>query len=208
MGLNAFEGARRILLVVQVLWALGVLVVSYNLAPSPSVTLEVLRPDLPARETTRGCDIGTDAMEWESIRSSGGGDISVTVCFRADKFSDGRMLVPYRVAENGMVWGDGPYTEDVTSYTGSYAKTVKLSPATEQRLAGEARRTKFKHLASGAGVAAIGWGVFWVLASVIGWIVRGFVGIPTGRDSRPKQRTAQVRRHAEPAVNSDDGSED
>ena len=56
----------------------------------------------------------------------------------------------------------------------------------------DATPSKWVNIWQGIGIAIAGWIVIAIVTSVIGWIVRGFLGIPWRSDTRtePDQKTA------------------
>ena len=80
---------------------------------------------------------------------------------------------------------NSPYSDEVERYTAKYVKAFQPSPddmkwAEQQVWPQRWRLIGLALLSIFAGCAAI-----WVIAAVIGWVVRGFTGIPTGSDAKP-----------------------
>lgn len=187
MAINVFEGARRLLLVIQVLWVLVVMVIAWSVRPSARLELEVTQAGASATPASQECLTGTDAWEWVHPKTALGSQVDVTLCFRAKRFPNGSMLVPFRVDETGKMWGNSAYSESVRDYTSAYAKSFTLQAAQESKADKETLSRLVMTMLEGLGVAAAGWGILWLVAWVIGWIVRGFVGIPRGSDIRPQE---------------------
>lgn len=94
-------------------------------------------------------------------------------------------LVPYHVDKvTGVVWGKTKSSPEVTKYMSNVLDTFQIPEAEEDRINNLWWSNKLElmgsyflgMLASLAGLWAFTW--------TVGWIVRGFMGIPRGADSR------------------------
>lgn len=83
------------------------------------------------------------------------------------------------------------YTLESTTWWQSEISAFEISPemlsSVEQNLPQIDRRAMISHLTSVVGTSAAFIASFWMLSFLIGWIVRGFAGIPRGQDFRPSQ---------------------
>ncbi|MFK4705999.1 hypothetical protein ABIC83_002838 [Roseateles asaccharophilus] len=84
-------------------------------------------------------------------------------------------------------WMNERFNADVRAYTTAAAKEFRLSPegiSEAQERVSSARVKQWQQ----AGITLV-CGIFggWLFIACIGWIVRGFMGIPRGQDSRPSQ---------------------
>ena len=182
MKLNVFEGARRIALLVAGLFTIGC--VAYAILNEPYTTLQyaVRWPGI-APALVEKCS-SDDANEYLTRQTPNGGNINVNLCFVAHKVdSSGEMLVPYGPAGSKM-WMAKKYSAEVSNYTGSVAQSFQLDErgikeAKERKRAAlldqwkEVMQFLFGGLAAG-----------WALVAAIGWIARGFMNIPRGKDKR------------------------
>jgi hypothetical protein len=84
-----------------------------------------------------------------------------------------------------MMWGNDPYSPEVINYTAAYSLRYELSQDQKELINSKWRSERWEQVRMGVGFAVGGWFALWIAASVVGWIVRGFFGIPAGRDSRP-----------------------
>lgn len=78
-----------------------------------------------------------------------------------------------------------PYASEVTTYTNAVAAKFTLPAegvSEANALIRDARMEQWKNVALGI---VSGLAVGWVLVFIIGWIVRGFFGVPRGKDTRP-----------------------
>jgi hypothetical protein len=185
-AMNVFEGARRIALLIGALWVMGCVVLIGASAPNLSLEYAVsafgATPKLAA-----DCDYSRDAMQYATRKlPSTNETVSVTLCFKASKSEDGRMLVPYALRADGLVWMNGQYSSEVSHYTRAVADAFQIDAdgialaerqKTEQRSANIVQAIKF---------ALVGLAIGWAMTFALGWIVRGFMGIPTGRDSKAR----------------------
>jgi hypothetical protein len=182
---NIFEGARRISRLGHGLIGLATLGYLGLSSPSITMTFETLGPDRSFTWTPIQCDYMRDAERstWHTFPD--GSHVNVSLCFRASRFSDGRYLIPFKV-DDGRYWGDEQYSSSVSAYTES--RDLDLS-GDALRGAEEAYshlwwKEKFDGafwgvvtaLVVAAGLASITW--------IVGWIVRGFMGIERGHDKR------------------------
>ncbi|HUR40603.1 MAG TPA: hypothetical protein VM240_05485 [Verrucomicrobiae bacterium] len=179
--MNIFEGARRISTVLQALWAGGCIVGWYFDDPYVRANYFVSNPDAVAfYSATLECEIGRDAIEYVTTKVDGK-TINVTLCFLAQKFSDGRLLVPFK-GEGEKVWGNDRYSADVSTYAKAAAAKFQVHAQDHDTLK-ELYKKEAKEERKEYGMALfIGVGVIWIVTAGMGWIIRGFMGIPTGQD--------------------------
>ena len=183
MRVNMFEGARRISLVLGALWAGGW--VAYGVFAEPYAQLHYSINGLgaaPVRVEKCGDD---DGYHYMSTDDGKGNFVRVTLCFKAFKSDSGERLIPYARSENGWAWSAGPHSTEVTRYMKERHKGFQLPPQGMEE-AGRLRWDKrFEQWKEAAIAAVAGLSVGWVLTAVVGWVVRGFLGIPRGKDTRP-----------------------
>ncbi len=102
MTFNVFEGARRIVWIIAVLWVL--VVCGYNLSDGPSVRLRYIVEGLdyvPIRMKD-GADCSyDDAEEGRSLATDKGMEVWLSLCFKAHTSDSGEAgMIPYRKATN------------------------------------------------------------------------------------------------------------
>jgi len=188
MRINIFEGSRRIRLLLQILWAVGALSINWNNNPSIWVTYQTYGPDYPfikADESSSSCE-SNDRRESLDTKTKSGTSVYVTLCYRAQEFTNSQMLVPYKTDANdkGKVWGNSAYSSDVEKYVEHRKRLFKIPPTDEQWIDELGKKKVIENIKDGVGYAALGFGFIWLIGTVIGWIVRGFMGIPRGLDTR------------------------
>lgn len=99
----------------------------------------------------------------------------------------GERLVPYKIDEKGMIWGAASYSSEVSEYERQLEKRFILAPRDEEFAEKEFSRRYWREIKEGIGYLAIGLAIFGGFVWAVGWIVRGFVGIPRGMDKRPSE---------------------
>jgi hypothetical protein len=96
-----------------------------------------------------------------------------------------RMLIPYRVDKaTGAVWGNTKSSPEVTQYMSNVLDTFQIPEAEEDRINNLWWSSKFELVGMyflGMIASLAGW---WAFTWTVGWIVRGFMGIPRGSDGR------------------------
>ena len=183
MRFNVFEGARRIALALGVLWVLGFLAYAIFNEPYYSVSYAVALPNAaPAFVDGRAPE---DDWKYIDAKTQVGDRVNVRLCFKGWKNKDGNQVIPYAAAGDGKWWTAPRYSSEVRSYVDAAAARFALTPqgatvAKERRW--DARLEQWKDGALACGVGLL---VGWMLVSAIGWIARGFLGIPRGKDARP-----------------------
>ncbi len=185
MRVNVFEGARRIALLFGGLWVAGCIGYAVIDKPLYQVHYAVDWVKRPVLVDDCGND---DAKQFVEVKAQDGSDVPVIICFVASRASDGRMLVPYAAdpSKTGWLRMDGRYSEEVREYTRQYASTFILPDdglAAAKDKKWDANVEHFK-VAIQFLVAGIAFG--WAFTAAFGWIVRGFMGIPRGKDARPE----------------------
>src|SRR5581483_8739001 len=115
-----------------------------------------------------------------------GKSVEINLCILAMTFTgSGERLIPYKIDEKGMLWGAHLYSAEVKAYEGELADRFRLPRQDDEAVAQEASRRARENWTSGLGYLAVGLACFWAVVWGIGWIVRGFLGIPRGMDKRP-----------------------
>lgn len=183
MNVNVFEGARRVRLLLQILLIGSCLAIGFFDHPYISTTFETLGPSQPWRLSDTECG-ADDKEKWKYDYYVGDGfTTSATLCFRADD----DQLIPYERKEDYTLL-DEPYSDTVEKYVEGRVASFSL-PADEQKDILDVIRAEWweKYLDNWKNlimVAVVGSILLHVMAWAIGWIARGFMGIPSGSDQR------------------------
>jgi hypothetical protein len=184
MKINVFEGARRILRLLQAVWVLGAIVVSWNQTPYVSLTYSTAAPSAPF-VPAEDCRSNDRTEHLYGRKLDGEKTASVTLCFTAQEFPNGSMLIPY-TEKDGQVWGNGEYSNEVMNYTKARAERFDLPDEGRKRALEQWNRRRTDQLKEAALFTIGGVVCLSILSAIIGWIVRGFFGIPRGQDRRPE----------------------
>jgi len=182
MRVNVFEGARRIALLLAVLVTGGVLIAASTSEPYLSLNYSVASTNAPFVKTDETCPAGAGS-HYFTIDSEAGGAVDVSLCLQTMGFDD-EQLVPYKIDEAGTIWGASSYSTEVSEYKGQLEKRFELSPADEAWVDEESSRRYWQNWRDVVKYLFAGLALFWVLVWAIGWIVRGFAGIPMHLDAR------------------------
>jgi len=195
MRVNVFEGSRRLGLLLRIVWVVVALFFTNVDEPRVSITYETFAPLDEFRKASTGCNYSTDKIEPISRPIGEGRTASISLCFRAQSFGeDGKQLVPYLVKEDGTdengkpkssTWGNTKYSDVVESYAKRRGGEFVFSESDRLEAEAEYGRLRWQQIKTGVKASVIGWFVLLGLQVVAGWIIRGFMGIPRGRDERP-----------------------
>lgn len=189
MTINVFEGARRIMLLFAALWGIGVVVYVWNDEPTVYMSYTVEWPDQPPERVAQNECTPEDAQDWQHVSTTNGMRVNLTFCFKAHKTDKGQMLIPYRVDwKDKQWWGGERYSSEVSRYKNQTSSEFRLSKADSEWADSQWWPARWKQIRDGALWLFGGWLVLWIFASVTGWIVRGFMGIPMGRDAKPTDK--------------------
>jgi hypothetical protein len=193
MGINVFEGARRITKIFSVLWVVGAAVFSIESISEPNIhpyfeveSLDSKPVRLEAKVKECGAD---DVSEYVSPQTtSKGNEVKVTLCFKASTFKNS-------VIKDFNTWTikDNPSSKVVTELppailsevSKNIAKKFKLSKADEEWADSEVWKKRWEKIQEASLIAAGGMVAILIFSWVVGWIVRGFMGISSGHDFKP-----------------------
>lgn len=187
VAINIFEGSRRIALLAAGLATLGTLVVLVTNDPYVSIEYSVAQPGGPFSRLSGNCP--SDAgKHYFTTETKTGQRLSIDLCLLTMPFGDtGEQLVPYKTDQKGMVWGAASYSSEVSEYERQLEKRFILPPQDDDFAEKEFSRRYWKEIKEGLRYLAIGLVVFGAFVWAVGWIVRGFLGIPRGMDNRPSE---------------------
>lgn len=187
MAINVFEGARRIAKLFAAIWVIGWIVAAFYVSPSINVTYKIVGPGKAPVRLTEGCP-SDSAREYRSIKTNSGTEAWVTLCFFAISAEDGTSMIPFYVdPETKALWGKEKYSTEVSQYTNRVAASFTISQADGEWIDSQWWPQFLKELGEGALVAIGGLLFLWTFTWGTGWIVRGFMSIPRGKDRREKR---------------------
>lgn len=178
MKVNIFKGSRRVAALLAVFWGVGWAAHAIFADPYYSAMYVILHPGgTPLALSTCEAD---DAREYIT-RELDGRSVGVTLCFRASKATDGRKLIPV-VEKEGRYWMNEKYSSEVMSYTRMVAAAFTWPAGAEAAVREGLRSSKIESAKESLKVGVIGIAVWAVFVWCVGWIVRGFLGVPSGAD--------------------------
>lgn len=189
MRINIFEGARRVAFLVSGIAVLVAAGMAFNTEPYIVTDFRITGPGETPVATSMDCDFSSPELSFEATTPKGR-KTWVNVCLVADQLAmdDGTTQGFVRLpdgADGKPSWAYGtspliePYKKSVqASFRLPRADGIKADQRFEAKL-----REGWVDIAKGLAITML---VFWLGVAAIGWIVRGFAGIPRGKDARPK----------------------
>ena len=182
MAINMFEGARRIAMLTAAVATIGTLFALLTSDPCVSAGYAIAHPNGPFTRIDISCPYDA-GKHYFTAETPNGNRVSIDLCLLPMDFG-GKSLIPYKVEPDGSVWGAGSYTSEVSAYEKTLEKRFRMSPDDEKYFADEVSRRYRKSVLEGLGWLCFGLAIFGGFVWAVGWIVRGFMGIPRGSDSR------------------------
>jgi hypothetical protein len=196
MKLNVFEGARRILMAFSGIWVVGWVTFAIVRAPEepPYLSYSIAGPGQPMIRTA-GCEAYAEIRNTSALTPKGY-KIGVHLCFktqmhRTNLWEEREFLIPYVAASSGTATSPSAVAlgrleeDDVKAYLAAVIKGFVL-PADgikeADQLSLDTRLDPWKQAIASIGLGLV---VVWTSAILIGWVIRGFMGIPRGKDARP-----------------------
>jgi hypothetical protein len=181
--LNIFEGARRTVKLLAGLWVVGwCLFGAVQHQPFISVDFEVVYPNGPVIARERTCQ-NADLQRWHNFTTETGTRISGFFCFVAIPFGE-RLLVPY-ARKGDAVYGQESFRPEVQDYAALQLRGFKPDADMQRALDALYWPAMWGAFWPGAVIVACGLALLFAATWAIGWIVRGFLGIPRGQDHKP-----------------------
>jgi hypothetical protein len=190
MAVNWFEGGRRIRDLICGVVAIGGLIYVWN-AGTEKVTLASYGPGTEWRLEAEPCGY-SDAEEPIRLNNVKV-NFKMVACLRANDQGQ----VPYAIAPTpkdappgGGAWyfNDSAYSQPVRDYITSLRGKLTISrtivKASKRQHRDNNRAAYWEAIKQTIGV--VGGIVFglWLVSAAVGWIIRGFAGIPNGQDFR------------------------
>jgi hypothetical protein len=187
--MNIFEGSRRIAKIVAAIWAAGCVIYAVNNSPSVSAIYEIStvgnKPQLAEKCPEDAAREFSQSWQRSTVNGTG---ISLTLCFlAADGFTGSKSskLIPYKIEPTtNEVWGNEKYSKDVTTYTKKVAENFEIPEADFAKFDAEARALWWKEFSTTMGVMIGGLASLLGFTWAVGYVVRGFMGIPSKSDTR------------------------
>src|SRR3954453_6557434 len=121
MKINIFEGSRRILRLLQIIYV-GIVGIFFWLMAGDSYVYTKYATDSPSSGWVRAletfeCESGVDAIDSAVRKTKNGTRVWATLCFIASPYPDGTKYVSYKESDDKKSWwGSTPYSEEVSKY--------------------------------------------------------------------------------------------
>lgn len=151
-------------------------------------TYSLAAPNAPFRKTDGGCPSEGKTIYFDH-KTSSGKEVSVVVCLEPMTFTiknkEETELIPYETDADGMTWGARAYSSEISTYETQVEKRFTMTATDEEVSIKEAAKEWRSQFAAAMGYLAAGLAIFGAFVWAIGWIMRGFLGIPRGMDMRP-----------------------
>lgn len=185
--MNIFEGSRRLALLAGGLATVGTLIGLATNDPYVPVSYSISHPKGAFQRTTESCP-SEAGRHYFTTRSRSGKRVSINLCLLTMPFGDDkRQLVPYKVDEKNMTWGAASFSSEVSNYERELEARFALPVQDNDWIEKEISTQYWKNWKEGLGYLGIGLAIFAGFVWVVGWIVRGFMGIPHGMDRKPSR---------------------
>lgn len=181
--MNIFEGSRRIAKVFAAVVVLGTLIGLYQHSPNVVLRYSVHPGGWTLLDAPDDCRIGIDGIDGDDFTTRNGHSFHRSFCFLATKSDQGALLVPYKAVGETLLLNQ-PFSEEVKSHMGDFLSKHPPDPKDFDKADREYRSLLIAQWSYGIGALIAGLLIYWAAIWTIGWIVRGFLSIPRGHDSR------------------------
>lgn len=185
---NIFEGARRIALLLGVGAAVVTVIVALNEDAYYHAQYSLAAPNAPFRKNDGDCQ-GEGRTMYFDHKTSSGKEVSVALCLETMTFKNKNKeeteLIPYKTDADGMTWGASTYSTEISNYEAQVQERFTMTATDEADYIEKEAKKWRSEFAETMGYLIACLAVFSAFVLAIGWIVRGFLGIPRGMDKRP-----------------------
>jgi len=189
MNVNIFEGSRRIAYLIGGLATAGTLIVAATHDPYISVDYSIAHPRGSFQRMNGACP-SEAAQDYFTTTTSSGQQVSIDLCLLTMPFGKNNdQLVPYKIDEKNIVWGAASYSSEVRAYERELEARFVLPAEDNEWLEKEISRRYWDNWKGSLRYLGIGLAIFAGFVWAVGWITRGFMGIPHGMDKKPSDET-------------------
>jgi len=180
MAINVFEGARRLMAVglILILACGGFVAYSNNAYITRYYSMDFSGTPTAVDQ----CPAGSENEYTSEYLDEG--TVSVTLCFPGFVTDDGRSVIGY-VGADGQVYGNNRFAPEVDAYIQKRKEAFTIPPAHLDHVHDLLKAKQRSDRLEAMGIPIGCMFGFWVICWVLGWIVRGFFGIPGGADRKP-----------------------
>jgi len=200
MAINIFKGARRIAKLVAVIWIIGWSVGAYytyeSAKPTVNVTYKITGFEEAPIRIMEECPPDS-IMNYVDMKTKSGTKVLVKLCREKPRISE-LMALAKNLEEEGDIKLAGraldkiynlfinkkPDSTEIAQLEAALVKADANGDTDEAWIDNQGRSLVQKQIGIGAMVAIGGILFLWVFTWAIGWIVRGFMGIPRGQDKK------------------------
>jgi hypothetical protein len=183
--MNIFEGSRRIAYLTGGLLAVGTLTYAVTYKPFISIDYSISHPRAAFQRMNGSCPSDAGRTFFDTITQSGTA-VYIELCLLPMEFGgDKKQLVPYKIDEKNITWGAASYSNEVSAYEKQLEARFVLPKADNDWADNENSRLYWENWKESLRNLGIGLAIFAGFVWAIGWVVRGFMGIPRGMDQKP-----------------------
>jgi hypothetical protein len=193
MKKNIFEGSRRLAHVIAGLMILVGFSVIYENKPTIYLYYSIKDfgkspEEIDSDKYYKGDTYNESAREHRYIKTSNGILLCANFRFEPVCYKDiNKNLVTFKIID-GMIYGNSPYSPEVAQYTRNTVDNFNFPSETEKRIEKEYFIDRSKQIASDLAILLFCVLIWYGFVRIIGWIVRGFLGIPRGLDNREEMQ--------------------
>lgn len=188
MHINMFQGGRRVAALLAALATIVVLLIAATSHPYLSINYQQSGVDQPPVRTDESCPTEASS-DYFSASTPEHHTVYITLCLLTmPSGKNEQQLVPYKTDASGTVWGAPAYSSQVSSYASNTQSRFVLSAADGSWADSQISRRYWSNWFHSIGYLAVGLLIFWAIVWAIGWVVRGFAGVPPGQDHRTGSR--------------------
>lgn len=182
--MNIFEGSRRIAYLAGGLAVLGTLIYAVTYEPYISIDYSISHPQAAFQKLNGSCSAEA-GRAFFTTTSQSGTKLSIDLCLLTMEFGeDKKQLVPYKVDEKNIIWGATLYSSEVSAYEKQLESQFTLPIEDVDWVEKEKSHRYWENWRESLQNLAMGLAIFSGFVWAIGWVVRGFMGIPRGMDKR------------------------
>lgn len=182
MALNVFSGARRIALVIGAV-VVGAWIDSiFSYDQSTTLNYTVYLPDKPPE--LDGLCAG-EVYRYRIRTTLSGAETGVRLCFFSGTDDAGEIVLAVSKISHGKYAFSPVTSATAAEYVENYANRFEIDAAGSEKaevMQKKVRDELYEKIGRGPLLLLGGW----LVVAAIGWVVRGFFGIPRGMDARPK----------------------